>query len=229
MSRCFVVMLILASASAVCYSSMAWAGPDDEKAPKKTKSDKADKSKKKAAKPASETPALSFTMKDIDGQEQDLRQYSGKVVLMVNVASQCGFTPQYKGLQALYAKYKDKGFVVLGFPANEFGHQEPGTNDEIKTFCSSKYSVTFPMFAKTKVKGTGINPLYKYLTDEKAGHKFGGEIKWNFTKFLINRRGEVVDRFDSRVKPEDARLTEALEKALNEPAPPPVLKSKSGS
>jgi glutathione peroxidase len=168
-------------------------------------------------------------MKDIDGQEQDLRQYSGKVVLMVNVASQCGFTPQYKGLQTLYAKYKDKGLVILGFPANEFGHQEPGTDAEIKSFCTSRYSVTFPMFSKTKVKGAGINPLYKYLTDEHSGHKHGGEIKWNFTKFLVNRRGEVIDRFESRTKPDDDKLVQEIEKALNEPAPPASGKNSSGS
>ncbi|HUN82313.1 MAG TPA: glutathione peroxidase [Phycisphaerae bacterium] len=226
MTRNFMVAAVLALAGAVFFSGMAWAGPDDEKAPKK-KTEK-EKGKRKASKVAGEFPALSFTMKDIDGQDQDLRQYAGKVVLMVNVASQCGFTSQYKGLQSLYAKYKDKGFVILGFPANEFGHQEPGSNEEIKAFCTSKYSVTFPMFAKTKVKGQGINPLYKYLTDEKAGHKFGGDIKWNFTKFLINRRGEIVDRFDSRVKPDEDKLVQAVDKALAEPKPAGTGKESTG-
>ena len=225
MSRSLIFLAIVALSGTIFFSGLAWAGSDDEKVQNKPKGEKG---KKKPVKNVSDFPALSFTMKDIDGQDQDLRQYAGKTVLMVNVASQCGFTSQYKGLQALFAKYKDKGLVVLGFPANEFGHQEPGTNEEIKTFCTSKYSVTFPMFAKIKVKGTGISPLYKYLTDERAGHKHGGEIKWNFTKFLINRRGEVVDRFDSRIKPDDEKLVQAVEKALNEASTTTAGKSATG-
>jgi glutathione peroxidase len=162
--------------------------------------------------------ALSFSVKDIDGKTQDLKQYKGKVVMIVNVASQCGLTKQYEGLEALYEKYKDKGFVILGFPANEFGKQEPGSDSEIKDFCTSKFHVTFPMFSKVVVKGDDICPLYKYLTSDKSGHKFGGEIKWNFNKFLIDRNGRVIDRFEPPVKPDDAKLIKAVEKALDEEA-----------
>lgn len=167
----------------------------------------------------SKMPALSFKMKDIDGKDQDLRQYYGKVVLMVNTASKCGFTPQYKGLEALYEKYKKKGLIVLGFPANDFGRQEPGSDSQIKEFCSTTYHVKFPMFSKVTVKGDKTCDLYKYLTSKTADNKFGGDIKWNFTKFLVNRNGEVVDRFDSRIAPDDGTMIAAIEKALAE-APP---------
>jgi len=152
---------------------------------------------------------LDFTLNSIDGKPAPLAQYKGKVVLIVNVASRCGFTPQYTGLEKIYEKYKDQGFVILGFPANNFGAQEPGTNEEIKTFCSSKYSVTFPMYAKISVKGSDIAPLYAYLTTAK-----GGDIKWNFTKFLIGKNGAILDRFESPVKPDDPKVTTAIEKAL---------------
>ncbi len=157
---------------------------------------------------------LQHKVKDIDGNEVDLAQYEGKVVLIVNVASKCGYTPQYEGLEALYRKYKDQGFVILGFPANNFMGQEPGTNEEIKTFCRTTYGVTFPMFAKISVKGDDIAPLYKTLTSKEANGEFGGPIKWNFTKFLIGRDGKTVERFGSRVKPEDAKVTGAVETAL---------------
>ena len=155
-----------------------------------------------------------FTINSIDGQPTSLAQFKGKVVLIVNVASKCGFTPQYAGLEALYEKYKERGFVVLGFPANNFLWQEPGTNDEIKAFCTRKYNVTFPMFAKVSVKGRDKTPLYQFLTDKKANPATGGEIGWNFTKFLIDKNGKVIRRFGSSVKPESAELISAIESAL---------------
>ncbi len=155
-------------------------------------------------------PALNFKMKSIDGKEVDLSQYQGKVVLFVNVASQCGLTPQYAGLEKLYEKYEKEGLVIIGVPANQFGGQEPGTDAEIKEFCASKYDVKFPMMSKVVVKGDGIAPLYKYLTRE-AGEKFKGEIKWNFEKFLVNRQGEVVARFAPPVKPDDKKVITAIE------------------
>lgn len=167
----------------------------------------------------SKMPALQFKMKDIDGKEQDLRQYYGHVILMVNVASECGLTPQYKGLQELYSKYKDKGFLVLGFPANEFGGQEPGSDTEIKAFCSKNYNVTFPMFSKVVVKGEDICPLFAYLTSKDADHKHGGEIKWNFNKFLIDRNGKVIGRFEPRVAPDAEKLMQEVEEALEKPIP----------
>src|SRR5215469_1460612 len=148
------------------------------------------------------SPALNFKMKAIDGKEVDLSQYQGKVVLLVNVATYCGNTPQYEGLEKLYEKYGKEGFVVIGVPANEFGKQEPGTNAEIAKFCTSKYNVTFPMLAKVVVKGEGICPLYKHLTDKETDPKFAGPVTWNFEKFLISKEGNVVGRFKPRTKPE---------------------------
>ena len=150
-----------------------------------------------------------FTLPSIDGVPAPLSAYKGKVVLIVNVASKCGYTPQYAGLEKLYEKYKDRGFVVLGFPANNFGAQEPGTNDEIKTFCSRNYNVTFPMYSKISVKGDDKAPLYRYLTDST-----GGEIKWNFTKFLVDGDGKVIARFESKIEPDSPELVGAVEKAL---------------
>lgn len=141
-----------------------------------------------------------------------LSLYQGKVLLIVNVASQCGFTPQYEGLQALYEKYKDRGLVVLGFPCNQFGRQEPGTEAEIKTFCETKYHVTFPLFTKIEVIGDKAHPLYQYLTNMKPGLLGIKAIKWNFTKFLINRQGEVVERFAPLTKPEE--LVDVIERTL---------------
>jgi glutathione peroxidase len=157
---------------------------------------------------------LNFKMKALDGQETDLSQYQGKVVLFVNVASQCGYTPQYKGLQELYDKYAKDGLVILGVPANEFGTQEPGTDQEIAKFCSTNYNVKFPMLSKVVVKGAGICPLYKYLTSKETDPKFGGDIKWNFTKFLIARDGTIVNRFEPAVKPESQEMTKAIEAEL---------------
>ncbi|HWE40003.1 MAG TPA: glutathione peroxidase [Isosphaeraceae bacterium] len=155
-------------------------------------------------------------MKDIDGTEVALSKYKGDVLLVVNVASKCGLTPQYEALEATYRKYKDKGFEVLAFPANEFGKQEPGTDAEIKQFCTSKYDVTFPVFSKIVVKGEGIHPLYKFLTSEQTDPKFAGEIPWNFAKFLVDRKGRVIARFDPKVKPDDPKVVAAIEAALAE-------------
>ena len=155
-----------------------------------------------------------FTMKSIDGQPVSLKDYSGKVVMLVNVASKCGFTPQYAGLEKLYEKYKDRGFVIVGVPANNFAQQEPGTNDEIKKFCSNKYNVTFPMMSKIVVKGEGIDPLYKYLTSVDTKPQPKGDITWNFEKFLIGKDGHVVGRFKLGTKPEDPKLVSAVEAEL---------------
>jgi glutathione peroxidase len=154
-----------------------------------------------------------FTLNSIDGKPAPLANYKGKVVLVVNVASQCGYTPQYSALESTYEKYKDQGFVILGFPANNFGAQEPGTNEEIKTFCTRKYSVTFPMYAKISVKGADQSPLYTYLTKD-AGPSVAGEIKWNFTKFLVDRNGNVVQRFEPEVTPDSKEVIAAIEKQL---------------
>jgi len=155
-----------------------------------------------------------FTMKSIDGQQVSLGSYSGKVVLLVNVASKCGFTPQYAGLEALYTKYKDKGLVIVGIPANNFMSQEPGTDAEIKTFCTNKYNVTFPMMSKVSVKGDDKTPLYVFLTGKDSDPQFSGDIKWNFTKFLFDRSGKPVARFEPNVTPDSPQVTAAIEAAL---------------
>lgn len=148
-------------------------------------------------------------MKSIDGEEVPLSAYRGKTVLLVNVASKCGYTPQYTGLEALYRKYKDRGLVVVGIPANNFRSQEPGTNEEIKDFCKRTYDVTFPMMAKVSVAGDDKVPLYQYLTSVTDG-----EIKWNFTKFLVGRDGKVIARFEPKVTPDSPEVTVAVEHAL---------------
>ncbi len=156
-----------------------------------------------------------FTLPSIDGKAMPLADFRGKVVLVVNVASRCGYTPQYSALEALYEKYKDQGFVIVGFPANNFGAQEPGTNQEIKTFCSRKYNVTFPLYSKVSVKGDDQTPLYQYLT-KQTGPSIAGEIKWNFTKFLVDRNGNVVQRFESAVTPDSKDVVSAVEKQLSQ-------------
>ncbi|MGO9437323.1 MAG: glutathione peroxidase [Terracidiphilus sp.] len=156
-----------------------------------------------------------FTMKSIDGQPVSLRSYSGKVVLLVNVASKCGFTPQYAGLEAVYEKYKDRGLVIVGVPANNFAQQEPGTDEEIKKFCSNKYNVSFPMMSKVSVLGDDKTPLYQFLTDKSANPQIGGDIKWNFTKFLFDRNGNPVARFEPAVKPDSPEVTAAIEATLS--------------
>jgi glutathione peroxidase len=153
-----------------------------------------------------------IALKDIDGKETSLKPYEGKVVLIVNVASRCGYTPQYKGLEAVYEKYKNKGFAVVGFPCNQFGAQEPGTADEIKQFCSSKYNVTFPLFSKIEVNGPSRHPLYVALAGKDS--PFPGDIKWNFSKFLIGRDGKILKRFEPGTTPESPELTAAIDAAL---------------
>jgi glutathione peroxidase len=154
------------------------------------------------------------TVKDAKGREVKLEDYRGKVLLLVNVASKCGYTPQYDGLQKLYEQYKDRGFVILGFPANNFGGQEPGTDEQIQDFCRLNYGVTFPVFAKISVKGEDKHPLYRYLTEEATNPGHAGEIKWNFNKFLVGRDGRVLARFESADKPESEKVTKAVEAAL---------------
>jgi glutathione peroxidase len=153
--------------------------------------------------------AHDFKANTITGSEKKLADYKGQVLLVVNVASECGYTPQYTGLEALNKKYREKGLRVLGFPANEFGGQEPGTNAEIATFCTSKFDVTFDMFAKVVVKGEGIHPLFQWLTSET-----GGDIKWNFYKFLVGKNGEILGRFAHKAEPESPEVVAAIEKAL---------------
>ena len=152
-----------------------------------------------------------FKMKNIDGKAVSLDKFKGQVLLVVNVASKCGNTPQYEGLEGMYAKYKDKGFAVLGFPANEFGGQEPGTDAEIKEFCEATYHVAFPMFSKIVVKGDGINPLYTWLIANSGSDK---DVQWNFEKFLIGRDGKVIGRFSPRTQPSDPKVVSAVEAAL---------------
>jgi glutathione peroxidase len=159
--------------------------------------------------------ALNFQMNDIAGKPVELSQYQGKVVLLVNVASKCGYTPQYQGLEKLYEKYGKDGLVVIGVPANEFGKQEPGSDAEIKQFCTANYNVTFPMMSKVVVKGKDICPLYQFLTSKDTDPKFAGDVRWNFEKFLISRSGEVVGRFKSPVKPDAPELVKAVEAELN--------------
>jgi glutathione peroxidase len=155
-----------------------------------------------------------FTLKSIDGQPTPLSEYHGKIILLVNVASHCGFTPQYTALESLYEKYKGRGLVVVGVPANNFAGQEPGSNEEIKTFCTKKYNVSFPMMSKLSVVGEDKTPLYQFLTSKSANPKVGGEIKWNFTKFLFDRNGNPIARFEPDVKPDSPEVTAAIETAL---------------
>lgn len=166
------------------------------------------------AEAASPKSVLDFKVRDIDGKDVKLKKYKGNVLLVVNVASKCGYTPQYEALQATYLKYKDQGFTTLAFPANNFGGQEPGTATEIKEFCESKYKVTFPMFAKISVKGEDQDPLYAFLTKPETNPQFAGDIKWNFSKFLVDRKGNVVARFEPKIKPDGPEITAAIEKYL---------------
>jgi glutathione peroxidase len=157
-----------------------------------------------------------FTLKSIDGQPVSLSSYHGKVLLLVNVASKCGYTPQYAGLESLYEKYKDRGLIIVGIPANNFAGQEPGTNAEIKTFCRNKYNVSFPMMSKVSVLGDDKTPLYVFLTDKSVNPQIGGDIKWNFTKFLFDRNGKPVARFEPAVTPDSPQVTAAVESALKQ-------------
>jgi glutathione peroxidase len=162
-------------------------------------------------------PALSFTMKANDGTPVDLGRYRGNVLVLVNTASKCGYTPQYAGLEQLYRQYKDRGLRILAFPANDFGQQEPGTDAEIREFCTNNYQVSFDLFSKVTVKGEEKAPLYRYLTEQTAA-PIKGDIKWNFTKFVIGRKGEVVARFEPNVKPDSPEFRAVIEKLLAEPA-----------
>ena len=155
-----------------------------------------------------------FSVKTITGTDKSLADYKGKALLVVNVASACGLTPQYAGLEKLHETYGARGLAILGFPANEFGAQEPGSNDAIKTFCETKFGVKFDMFEKVKVKGEGIDPLFSFLTSTSDNPDFGGEIKWNFNKFLIDKDGRVIARFEPQIEPTSPEVTKAIEAAL---------------
>jgi glutathione peroxidase len=170
--------------------------------------------KKPSPAPLAEKSIYDFTVNDIIGNPVKLEQYRGMVLLLVNVASKCGYTYQYEGLEKLYLKNKDRGFAVLGFPANNFLSQEPGSNEEIQEFCSQKYNVTFPMFSKISVKGDGQHPLYRFLTEKETNPEFAGKISWNFNKFLVDKTGKITARYGSGAKPEDEKLLAAIERAL---------------
>jgi len=164
---------------------------------------------------AEKVPAvLNFKMKSLDGKDVSLSKYQGKVVLIVNVASRCGLTPQYEALQKLHETYKDKGFVILGFPCNQFGKQEPGSALQIKQFCTSNYGVTFDMFSKVDVNGPDAAPLYKFLTSKKTDPDHAGRIQWNFEKFLISKEGKIAERFAPRIKPDAPQVMAAIEKEI---------------
>lgn len=170
-----------------------------------------------AAQPKEKKPVpavLNFTLKNLEGKDVNLSQYAGQAVMIVNTASKCGNTPQYEGLQKLYDKYKAQGFVILGFPSNDFNGQEPGSDADIAAFCHQNYGVSFPMFSKVQVKGEGKTPLYEFLTSEKTNPDSPGEIDWNFAKFIIGRDGKIAARFKASVKPETPEVTAAIEKAL---------------
>jgi glutathione peroxidase len=166
------------------------------------------------AQAASPTGIYSFKVKDIEGKDVSLSQYKGKVLMIVNTASLCGNTPQYAGLEKMYEKYKDQGFRILAFPANDFGQQEPGSNTEIHTFCTAKYNVTFDLFSKISVKAPDQAPLYTFLTEKDSDPKFAGPIEWNFAKFLIGRDGQIINRFPAQHDPMSADVVEAVEGAL---------------
>jgi len=176
--------------------------------------------------PAQDRGPLGFTVKSITGQDVDLSKYLGNVVLIVNTASKCGNTPQYAPLEQLHEQYAEKGLSILGFPANNFGKQEPGTNEQIQEFCKQNYGVKFDMFAKVSVKGDDITPLYAYLTSEKTNPGFAGDIRWNFDKFLISREGKVVARFAPKAKPDSEEVLKAIKAELEKPAPQAASKSE---
>jgi len=183
-------------------------------APEQDKPKTSEESKPVVKTAAVDPYVLGFTMQDIDGKDVDLAQYKGQVVMIVNVASKCGYTPQYAGLEKLYKEKAGKGFVILGFPANDFGEQEPGTNSDIKAFCSTKYNVTFPMFAKISVRGSEQHPLFKKISSQPKPLGGEGVPGWNFTKFLVDREGNVVAKFDSKVKPDDPSLVKKVDELL---------------
>lgn len=199
----FSCALALACAGAACAQKKT---ADMTTAPAKEQTQKGESKKMSSI--------YDFTMKDIDGKEVNLGDYRGKVVMIVNVASRCGYTPQYEGLERIYKKYQDKGFVILGFPANNFGAQEPGSDKEIKSFCSLTYGVTFPMFSKISVKGADKHPFYQFLTGKDTNPEFSGEVGWNFAKFLVGKDGKVIARFDSGDEPESDKVAGAIEAAV---------------
>ena len=160
------------------------------------------------------TNVLTFALKDINGQDAPLKQYEGKVLLLVNVASKCGLTPQYKQLQEVYTKYQPQGLVILGFPANNFGGQEPGTHEQIVAFCTKNYGVTFPLYGKVSVKGQDQCEFYRYLTSKETNPAFAGDITWNFEKFLVNRHGAIVARFSPKTRPDAPEVIKAIEAEL---------------
>jgi glutathione peroxidase len=166
--------------------------------------------------PAPAAPFYAFELPDIDGRPLPLSTFRGRVLLLVNVASKCGYTRQYAGLQALYDRHRTRGLAVLAFPANDFGAQEPAPNDQIKLFCTTTYNVTFPLFAKIAVKGPDIHPLYRFLTDPQTNPRFSGDIAWNFTKFLISRDGQIIGRYPSATEPDDPQLLADIENALSQ-------------
>lgn len=207
MTRLILLLVLLLLAPAAADQTQNASAADDKAEPRKPAA---------ATQPAS---IHQFTVKDIDGQPKSLADYAGKVVLVVNVASKCGFTRQYEGLQSLYEKYKDKGLVVLGVPSNDFGKQEPGTEAEIKAFCTTKYSVTFPMLSKMPVKnGPDQSPLYRYLTDKSRNGVLDAQIAWNFNKVLVGKDGKPIRHFASKVEPDDPELIAAVQDALNHAA-----------
>jgi glutathione peroxidase len=199
-----IAAFLFAAATSVAFAQQpAHQDPAKPAAPKQPEAPKAPAAKdpapaQPAAAPAEDSAVLNFSMNRIDGTKEDLSKYKGKVVLIVNVASKCGYTPQYAALEKLYDEKKDQGLVILGFPANNFGGQEPGSNADIAKFCSEKYNVTFPMFQKISVKGPDQDPLYKKLTAQPA--PIGGDPKWNFTKFVVDRSGHVVARYDAKAR-----------------------------
>jgi len=162
---------------------------------------------------------LSFTVQSIDGAAVNLSRYRGKVLLIVNTASRCGYTPQYAALEKIYQRYKDRGLAILAFPSNDFGGQEPGSNEQIREFCESKYNVTFDLFAKIAVRGQDQAPLYRFLTSRQTNPQFGGDIGWNFTKFLVGRDGRIVARYESKITPDSEAIIQAIEAELAK-APP---------
>ena len=165
--------------------------------------------------PPPEKSLYEFTMEDIDGNDVKLEAYKGQVAMIVNVASRCGFTPQYEGLEAIYEKYKDRGFTILGFPANNFLGQEPGEEADIKAFCSTNFGVKFPLFAKISVTGKDQHPLFTLLTSKQSNPEFGGDITWNFNKFLLDKNGKIVARFGTKENPDSQEVTSAIEKFLD--------------
>lgn len=209
----------------VCAAAIGQTQPAQPAQPAPAAPAPAAKPDAKASKPEAkqETPVLSGTVKSIDGKDIDLSSYAGQVVLVVNVASRCGFTRQYAGLESLYKSKKDAGLVILGFPANDFGSQEPGTDAEIASFCSANFGVTFPMFSKVSVKGASQHPLFARLSAAK------GEPRWNFTKYLVGRDGAIIERFDSRIAPDDPAMLKAIDAALGAVAPAATNPAAPGS